>query len=151
ALVKRLCECVEERAQSDERYRLLVASAPDTIVTLDTAGCFTSINPFAETITGWKREELLGRSFKPIVHPDDTAKAASVMETALAGNHPPTTEIRVLRRTGEALPMEFTVTPQFQDHHVCGMLAIGRDVSARRKAELARDGLEVQLRRAQKM
>jgi PAS domain S-box-containing protein len=150
-LVRRLCERVEERAVSEESYRLLVANAPDAIVTLDPAGRFTSINPFAETITGWSREEMLHRQLQPFIHPDDATKAAHVFESALAGDQPPTTEFRVLRKSGEALLMEFTVTPQFEANRVRGVLAIGRDISARRKAELARDGLEVQLRRAQKM
>ena len=54
--------------KSDERYRLLVENAPDAIVSLDREGRFTSINPYCEKLTGWAREEWMGRPFLPLVH-----------------------------------------------------------------------------------
>jgi signal transduction histidine kinase len=72
-------------------------------------------------------------------------------QTALSGFKPPATEIRILDKSGGPVLMEFTIAPHVRGEHVDGVLAIGRDISARRKAEQAQAGLELQLRRAQKM
>ncbi len=150
-LVGKLSREVEQHRESEERYRLLIENAPDAIVTLDREGRFTSINPYSEIITGWSRNDWLDRPFIPLVHPDDMSKARSHFETALAGNKPPTIEIRVLTKLGEPVPMEFTTTPHVHNDRICGVLVIGRDVSARRKAEQTQARLQTQLRRAQKM
>lgn len=150
-LVDRLSREVEEHRDSRERYRLLIESAADAIITIDLNGCFTSGNPAFEQITGWSRSDWLGRSFTSLVSPGDMAKARGGFETALAGQRPSPTEIRVVEKSGAAVPLEFTIAPHVHDGQVCGVLAIGRDVAARHRAEQSQAALEVQLRRAQKM
>ncbi len=151
ALAQKLSREADEHRESEERYRLLVENAPDAIVSVDAEGRFTSINPFWEKLTGWSREEWMGRGFLPLVHADDLPRAKESFAGALEGRTTPTAEVRMLNKSGEFVWMEFIVTPQYHDHHVCGVLAIGRDISARHKAEHAQAALELQLRRAQKM
>ena len=144
------CEADEHR-KSDERYRLLVENAPDAIVSLDREGRFTSLNPFCEKLTGWVREEWIGRPFLPLVHADDLPRAKEDFANALNGKKPAMSEIRVLSRSGDFVWMEFVIAPAFDGKQVQGVLAIGRDISARRKAEQVQAVLESQVRRAQKM
>ncbi len=47
--------------------------------------------------------------------------------------------------------MEFTLTPQSVGNQMAGVLAIGRDVSARRKAEHANAALQLQVQQMQKL
>jgi len=54
-------------ARSEARYRHLVESASDAIVTLDANGRFTTVNHAAENISGYKREELVGQWFAPML------------------------------------------------------------------------------------
>jgi PAS domain-containing protein len=70
-LAESLSREAAEHRKSDERYRLLVENAPDAIVSLDREGRFTSLNPFCEKLTGWPREEWIGRPFLPLVHADE--------------------------------------------------------------------------------
>jgi PAS domain S-box-containing protein len=151
ALADKLSHEAEEHRESQERYRLLVENAPDAIVSLDKEGCFTSINPFCEKLTGWARDEWMGRPFLPLIHADDLPEAKRSFADAVAGKKIPMTEIRVLNKTGGFVWMEFIVAPQLRGQQVHGVLAIGRDVSARHKAERAQAALELQLRRTQKM
>ncbi len=151
ALANKLAHESEEHRESEERYRLLIENAPDAIITLDSESRLSSINPFCETITGWKREEWIGRQFFPLVHPDDLAAAKSGFGDALHDQKTPMIELRVLNKAGEFIWMEFILTPQRHHDKVAGVLAIGRDISARHKAARAQEALELQLRRAQKM
>src|SRR5207244_11567427 len=75
----------ETLARSEARYRHLVESASDAIVTLDANGRFTTVNHAAENISGYKREELVGQWFAPMLPDDDLPKALGHFQQALAG------------------------------------------------------------------
>ncbi len=151
SLAEKLARESEGRHESEERYRLLIENAPDAIITFDAQGCFSSINPFCETFTGWRREEWLGKPFTPLVHPEDLNRAQTSFDDTLHGRKTPMTELRVKNKSGEFIWMEFILTPQTRHDKVDGVLAIGRDISARHHAARAQEALELQLRRAQKM
>lgn len=151
ALAEKLARESEEHRESEARYRLLIENAPDAIVTLDAEGRFSSINPFCEILTGWKREEWLGRAFMPLVHSEDLPHAKSNFSEVLRGQKTPMMELRVMNKIGEFIWMEFILAPQMHHDKVASVLAIGRDISARHKAARAQEALELQLRRAQKM
>src|ERR1700674_4080432 len=62
-------------ARSESRYRNLFESASDAIVTLDANGRFTTFNHAAENISGYRREELVGLWFAPLLPDDELPKA----------------------------------------------------------------------------
>src|SRR5881409_4120320 len=75
----------ETLARSEARYRNLFESASDAIVTLDANGRFTTVNHAAEIISGYKREELVGQWFAPMLHDDDLPRALGHFQQALSG------------------------------------------------------------------
>src|SRR5438270_1538150 len=72
-------------ARSEARYRNLFESASDAIVTLDANGRFTTFNHAAENISGYRREELVGQWFAPMLPDDELPKALAHFQKALAG------------------------------------------------------------------
>src|SRR3989475_11759193 len=104
--------------QSEERYRSLVENAKDVIYTLSTDGRITSLNPCFETITGWSLADWMGKSFPPIVHPDDLPVALESFQRVLRGETPPTVERRVQAKSGIHIPGDFTETPLITYGHV---------------------------------
>jgi PAS domain S-box-containing protein len=150
-LAEKLARESEDHRESEERYRLLVENAPDAIITLNYYGCFTSINPCCETLTGWNRQEWIGKAFPPLIHPDDLDRAQACFNETLQGRKTSVFELRVKNKTGDYIWLEFINTPQIHHEEVIGVLAIGRDISARHKAARAQEALELQLRRIQKM
>ncbi|HEY6951100.1 MAG TPA: PAS domain S-box protein [Bacteroidota bacterium] len=138
----KLKEEVKERRQaeyalrdSEERYRKLVDTARDVIYTVSSDGKITSLNPSFEQITGWLRSEWLGKPFAPLVHPDDLELAILMFRRVLAGESPPIYEARIRSKTGGYLVGEFVTTPQYRGGTIVGVLGIGRDVTARKRAE----------------
>src|ERR1041385_7296644 len=75
----------ETLARSEARYRNLFESASDAIVTLDANGRFTTFNHAAEIISGYRREELVGQWFAPMLPDDELPKALAHFQKALAG------------------------------------------------------------------
>ncbi len=134
---RRIQEINAALGESEQRYRNFVETARDVIYTLSPDATITSLNPVFETITGWSRTEWLGKSFAPIVHPDDLARAVAVFQAVLAGQVPPTFELRILKRSGGHVPGEFMTTPLTREGRIVGVLGVARDITDRKLAEEA--------------
>ena len=109
----------ETLARSEARYRHLVESASDAIVTLDANGRFTTVNHAAENISGYKREELVGQWFAPMLPDDDLPKALAHFQQALAGETG-LFESQFYRKDGEVRTISITYsTPQKDEEVLC--------------------------------
>ena len=127
----------EALKESEERYRNLVETARDIIYTLSPEGTITSLNPVSEDITGWSREEWLGKAFTPLLHPDDLRFVMELFHRVLEGESLPLTEMRILTKSGNYIIMESTATPQMLNGKVVGVLGITRDITERKRMEEA--------------
>ena len=138
-------------SQSEERYRRLVETMPDGVFTLLPDGAIGSLNPAFEKITGFNRDDWLGRSFWDLLHPEDLGMAKKLIKTALAGKGKIAEETRILSSAGDYLIVYFIVEPEFEFGKVTGVWAMGRDITKRKKAEWAlrksRDTMEAEVRK----
>lgn len=124
-----------ELRQSEERYRRLVETARDVIFELDEEGRFVALNPAFETITGFSRDEWLGKPFAPLVEPADAPRALELFQRNISGETYPAFELSVRRKNGEPLVAEITTAPQILDGKVIGVFGFARDISERKQAE----------------
>ena len=121
-------------SHSEERYRRLVETMPDGVFTLLPDGTIGSLNPAFEKITGFNRDDWLGRNFWDLLHPDDLGMAKKGIQTALAGKGGIAEEARILSSTGAYLIFYFILEPEFEFGKVAGVWAMGRDITKRKKA-----------------
>ena len=106
-------------SRSEARYRNLVESASDAIVTLDANGRFTTVNHAAEIISGYRREELVGQWFAPMLSDDELPKALGHFQKALAGETG-LFETQFYRKDGEGRTISVTYsTPQRDEEVLC--------------------------------
>ncbi len=122
---------------SEERYRTLVEAAPDVIYSLSTDGTVASLNSAFESISGWSRDEWIGKSFAGFIHPDDLPAAMEDFRLVMQGEVPPTGEYRILAKSGHYRTVETMPRPLFADGKVVGTFGIARDITERRQAEEA--------------
>lgn len=134
----------EDLRRSEERCRTLLETARDIIFTLTSEGVITSVNSRFQDITGWTREEWIGRSVEALVHPGDLVRAKDLFGRALRGEQIPTFELRLTTRNGGAAPIEFNVITRLDAGQVVELMGIGRDVTEKKK-------LEAQFLRAQRL
>lgn len=126
----------ESLRDSEEQQRMVIETALDTVYTISGEdGLITSLNPAFESLTGWPRDEWIGKSFIEIVHPDDRSVAIEVFEKCCRGEMPPSYELRILSKSGQYRIGEFTSTPYLKGGKVIGEFGIVRDITKRRQAE----------------
>jgi two-component system NtrC family sensor kinase len=109
----------ETLARSEARYRNLFESASDAIATFDANGRFTTFNHAAEIISGYRREELFGQWFAPLLPDDELPKALAHFQKALAGETG-LFETNFYRKDGEVRTIQVTYsTPQLDEEVLC--------------------------------
>jgi PAS domain S-box-containing protein len=119
----------------DARFKILAENLRDYIYSLSRDGVFLYLSPAFETITGWAPAEWLGKTFHGLVHPDDLAQARTNLDRASDGGTPPPNELRVRRKDGDYITLEFvgkSIANPSDDAEIYG---IARDITERKKAE----------------
>jgi two-component system NtrC family sensor kinase len=108
-----------ELAKSESRYRHLFEDASDAIMTFDSLGRFTSVNDAGERISGYSREELIGRFFGPLLPIIELPRAVLEFRKALSGQ-PGQFESVVVRKDGERRHITITYScPQRSREVLC--------------------------------
>jgi PAS domain S-box-containing protein len=129
----------EERLQqSEENLKAYLESAPDGIYINDLKGTFLYGNKKAEEIMGYKREELIGKSFLhlKILPGKHLAKAGKLLVLNVMGKPTGPDEFEMIRKNGSHVWVEINTTPVKQQE---GTVVIGfvRDITKRKQAEEA--------------
>jgi PAS domain S-box-containing protein len=121
----------EALVRSEARYYRLVESASDGIYTVDTSGCFVSVNRSLERSVGRSRSELHGRPFNELVVPADRDAMMQIFQRALGGERQ-RGEMRFVDSRGLVRSGSVTLTPILEDGRVTGALGVVRDVTEER-------------------
>ncbi|HVE67683.1 MAG TPA: diguanylate cyclase, partial [Solirubrobacteraceae bacterium] len=135
-LVASLVDAVRDR---EERTRAIIDTANDAFVTIDARGLVAAFNPQAEAMTGWERDEVLGRPAASVLIPErlretfehELATFASTGSSAMV-NRP--VELVGLRRDGTEFPVEMTISPR-REPEGWVFNAFARDITERRRSD----------------
>jgi diguanylate cyclase (GGDEF)-like protein/PAS domain S-box-containing protein len=128
------------RASRESQWRDLFERASDFVYTCDLEGCFTSVNRTGEQVTGYSREELLGKSTAVVLSPASHAVDTSIRKDLQAGKSGTSHELEILTKAGRCVAIEQSVSLLFEAGKPVGVLGIARDISARRRTERFEQG-----------
>ena len=137
--------------KSDARFRTFFEYAPDAIYISDVSGIFIDGNRSAEQLTGYSREELIGRNYfdLALLSPEQFPRALELLERNIAGNPTGPDEFDLQCRDGQLKTVEICTYPLFIEGERC-VLGVAHDVTGRKRAEAAlnkaRESLEVKVR-----
>jgi PAS domain S-box-containing protein len=145
---------MQQLRATTERYRTVVETATDAIVTIDPLSTIEFANPATERIFGYTPEELVGRELTILMPPSvrEQHKAAMAHYLAAGKKHIPWQAVPLtgLHKSGREIPLEvsFGELVESSRHVFTGIL---RDVTEKRTAERTLAALEEQYRQSQKM
>ncbi|MBT8282734.1 MAG: PAS domain S-box protein [Muriicola sp.] len=123
--------------ESREKYRLLVENQTDLVVKVDTYGRFQFVSPSYCELFGKTEDELLGKTFIPLVHVDDRESTTKAMEDLYRPPHTAYMEQRAMTKDGwRWLGWMDTAVLDLKDN-VTAIIGVGRDINARKLAEEA--------------
>ncbi len=74
---------ITDRKKVEEQYRLLIENSHDIIYTLTRDGVFTYVSPSWTELLGHHPEEVIGKSFQPLIHPDDLGVCVQSLQRAI--------------------------------------------------------------------
>ncbi|MUN63654.1 PAS domain S-box protein [Kocuria sediminis] len=142
---KALNDAAREAQQSDALTRAILQSAGDGIVASGPDGSVLLVNQAAADMLGWSPADLEGRTLHEVAHhtrPDGTTYPVTECPSHRAideGLSLPPHEDLFWRRTGEALPIEMTVTCLEDVTGHGGAVSVFRDISGRREVQRLKD------------
>lgn len=134
--------------ESEERLRLIVENARDyAIFTMDLDGRVTDWRGGAESIFGYARDEILGKSGDVLFTPEDVAAGEPDKERAQAAKEGTAPNIRWhVCRDGSRVFIEGVCTALLDSEgQLTGFLKIGRDATERHAAERRQELLLAEL------
>ena len=123
--------------ENRKKYKDLVENLNEVIFTLDMEGKFTYLSPVVETLKGgfgYTVEDLKGKNFTEILHPDDVPEVMAKYRATLAGN-PKTSEFRVIAKSGDIRWIQESGQPIKQDGRVVGLQGLFTDVTEKKNIE----------------
>jgi len=131
---------------SEQRFRRLAVNAPDMIAESRLDGVMTYVSPACLPLTGFTPEELVGRPFTSLMHPEDGAKVLEMCQTVFASKGavaPWPVEFRAVHKDGRDLWFECkpTLTVDPVTGRFVGLIDVLRDITERKQ-------MEAQLRQA---
>jgi PAS domain S-box-containing protein len=129
--------------ESECRYEATLSSIGDGVIATDDGGLITFMNPIAEVLTGWSKEEAIGEHLKSVyqvVNGETHRPSEGVVEQILsrARNSKTVDQALLVSRPGDAVPIDESGSPIIDDTGaVTGAVLVFSDTSDRRRAEEA--------------
>ena len=121
----------------EQRYQELYDNAPDMMAAVDPkTGCIRECNQTLASAIGIPKEEIIGRSFISIYHPNSVGTARELFDIWLNTGKIPVTELQLCRRDGSGLDVALKVASVCdKEGNILYSSSIWRDVTERRSVE----------------
>jgi two-component system, sensor histidine kinase and response regulator len=143
-----MIEDISERKRSDEALRkskheleqaleaiqLMMDNSQDVICTIDGEGKFVSINPACVDLWGYTPNELIGRSYVDLVHPDDRPKTAEADANIRKAGRLADFVNRYVRKDGTVVDVLWSASWSEADNR---FFCVAHDVTQRQRTEEA--------------
>jgi PAS domain S-box-containing protein len=123
--------------ESEERYREMFENAKDAIYVHDLTGRYTSVNRAAEQLSGFTREQILGKHFSNFVAPRDLKYARTNLCRKLDEENETIYEVDMITRDGRRIPVEVSSRLIYEKGVAVGVQGTARDITERKRAQEA--------------
>jgi PAS domain S-box-containing protein len=123
--------------ESEERYRELFENAKDPIYVHDLSGRYTSVNRAAEKLSGFSRDEIIGKHYSNFVAPRHLKFARTNLCQKLDQENETIYEVLMITKDRQAVPVEISSRLIYENGVAVGVQGVARDVTERKRAQEA--------------
>jgi len=134
-------DVTREQHLAQERARLATAidQTADSVVVADSKAHILYVNPAFERVTGYTRDEVLGKNPRILQSGTMPRSFYDDMWAVLSAGRTWVGEFANRRKDGSIFPEEATISPISDEKgYVTGYVAVGRDLTVQRQADAAR-------------
>jgi PAS domain S-box-containing protein len=127
----------EERLRaSEERFKYFLENAPEAIWVQDFDGVFIDGNKRAEELTGYKREELIGKNMleMDLIPSEYVPIAVEMFNPDKLGEISGPNELELIRKDGSLVSVEASIIPVEREGKL-NIIGVARDITERKQAE----------------
>jgi PAS domain S-box-containing protein len=125
-------------SQEQDKYKLLVESANDIICETNVSGKFIYVNPKSVELTGYSKEELIGKTYFSLVREDWQPRVkefyANQFRESLKSTY---LEFPLIKKSGQEIWVGLNVQLLEDSRGINGLMAIGRNITTRYEAQTA--------------
>ncbi|MBN2058315.1 MAG: PAS domain S-box protein [Candidatus Saganbacteria bacterium] len=129
--------------ESEERYRTVVNSMAEGVVSLDITGKIIQINQRALEMSGFKREQLMGRNFISVLPriKMDAASLAAAFKDIIIGRGSVKRDWTFINLAGKEITLRVEYSPMISGGRQVGLTALLLDVTEIRQIEKRKEQL----------
>jgi PAS domain S-box-containing protein len=120
--------------RSETHYRALIDMAADSIVAVDREGRIILMNPAAENIFGYRRDEAFGMNLAELAVPENFRDP---FHACLSGQSHREIEMELVRKDGSTFPADLSFSRDIKSDGGSERTIIIRDITERKQAEQA--------------
>jgi|GEM_PF-1679490 PAS domain S-box-containing protein len=117
-----------------QKYERFYKNAQDLFFIIGRDGKFISVNPKFPELLGYDGDEIIGRTSRKLIHPDEVELVREFFNRALKGETV-RSEFRAVTKDGRVLWFDLVEWPVFKDGEVVEVEGIVREITERRRME----------------
>lgn len=121
--------------ESQQQYKSLFEFNTEIVYMTDLEGVITKVNPQFKAVTGFTREETIGKNIIDIVPERYKEFVIRDFMAILNDKKPKTCEVEINHKNGDLLTLQCTALPIVVNGKIAGIIGYGKDVTKLRQAE----------------
>ncbi|MDB6022652.1 MAG: Signal transduction histidine kinase [Pedosphaera sp.] len=142
----------EDLKRERDYVEQIIRETPALVVGIGPDGTITFVNPSTARNTGYPAEELIGKDWWRLFYPGEEYGQVEQLFRDLANGPVRDYEMILTTKTGTKRTVSWNSLSKYDDEgKLTELIGFGNDITDRKRAELERRSMELQLRHAQKM
>ncbi len=126
---------LKNKTKKELKSQIKIINENVIISTTDENGIITDVSNAFCKMSGFTKEELIGRTHNIIKNPDTPASFYEKMWNSLINEQEWFGEIKNIKKNGDIYWVSSIIKPKFENHKVCGYTAISTDITNKKFIE----------------
>jgi PAS domain S-box-containing protein len=134
----------QQLSQVASKSEIVINAIADGVIAIDAQGMIQLINPSAQTLLGWDKNDAMGLDYRSVfkltdLKGKDLADNNSPIEQVLLGNKPlSNNDLALLTKSGKKILISLVVSPVGNTNPASGAIAVFRDFTKEKEQEQAK-------------